>query len=331
MQFNKFKFLSLCLIVLFVALGTIYLPKALAVSLSSINVNIAPLNPAPHQNVTITLSSFAVSLDNVTITWLVDGKTILSGIGKKSLSITTKAVNSETRIEARIFLPDGEKSKKIVIRPSVMVLLWQANDSYVPPFYKGKALPTADSEIKVVAMPEIMLNNKIVNHKNMTYSWKLDYNNMQSASGYGKNFFTYINDYLENSSTISVIVNTTNQQYKSESSTRITTINPEISFYKKDTNMGILWEQALSNGYIIQGEEIIIAEPYFISPKNWRKPELLFYWNIGNRSIPTSLFTKNSVPLKATEGVSGTLKLKLEIENTNKIFQTAKKEINIRF
>ena len=36
-----------------------------------------------------------------------------------------------------------------------MVLLWQANDSYVPPFYKGKALPGADTKIKIVAMPEI--------------------------------------------------------------------------------------------------------------------------------------------------------------------------------
>jgi len=33
-----------------------------------------------------------------------------------------------------------------------MVLLWQADDSYVPPFYEGKALPSPNSEIKVVAM-----------------------------------------------------------------------------------------------------------------------------------------------------------------------------------
>jgi len=305
--------------------------SALAVSSSSISVDISPSSPIPYQNVTITLNSFAANLDSVNIIWLVDGKTALSGIGKKSLSITAKAANSETRVDAKIMLPDGEIDKTIIIKPSIMVLLWQANDSYVPPFYKGKALPTADSEIKIVAIPEITVNGSVIKPENMTYSWKLDYNNLPSSSGYGKNFFTFINDYLENANTVSVTASTTDQKYQSEASISVATSNPEIHFYKKDAQLGTSWEQALLSGHIIQGEEIVVAEPYFISPKNWRRPELLFYWSIDNRSVGVPAFSKNLIPLKTMEGVSGTSKLKLEIENTDKIFQTAKKEINIQF
>ncbi len=326
----KNKSLLLCLFVflVFLFMGN---NEILAISPSSISVRVAPENPEPYENVTITLSSFSANLDTVNITWLVNNKITLSGIGKKSFSTTAKAVNSETRVEARIFLPDGEINKKITIRPSVMVLLWQADDSYVPPFYKGKALPTASSKIKVVAMPEIIVNNNMVKSKNMTYAWKKDYNNMQNASGYGKNFFTFINDYLENSNTVSVVASTTDQQHESGSSINIMTSNPEISFYKKDAILGTIWEHALSNGHIIQGEEIITAEPYFISPKDWRRPDLVFYWSINDKSINVPNYAKNFIPLMTASGITGISKLKLEIENTNKIFQTAKKEINIEF
>ncbi len=66
-----------------------------------------------------------------------------------------------------------------------MVLLWQADDSYVPPFYKGKAMPSAESSIKVVALPEIRNGSTIVSVQNMTYSWQKDYNKDVNDSGYG--------------------------------------------------------------------------------------------------------------------------------------------------
>lgn len=318
--------LSIILTTLFLGINTVW-----AVSPSSISVDVVPPNPAPYSSVTISLSSFSSNLDSVNIVWLEDGKTVLSGIGKKSYSTTTKKENVETKIEARIFLPDGEIDKNISIRPSIMVLLWQANDSYVPPFYKGKALPTADSEIKIVAMPEIVVNGSKISPEKMTYDWKLDYNNMPSDSGYGKNAFAFTNDYLENSNTVSVVANTTDQQHSSEANITVATINPEISFYKKDATIGTLWEVALSNNHLIQGEEVVVAEPYFISPKNWRRPELIFNWSINNRSVNIPSYLKNLMSLKATEGVSGASTLRLDIENTDKIFQTAKKEINIRF
>mgnify|MGYP001616931876 CR=1 FL=1 len=304
---------------------------ASAISPNAISVDVIPANPIPYQNVTITLSSFAANLDSVNIQWIVDDKSILSGIGKKSFSLTTKAANINTRVEIRIFLPDGEINKNINIRPGVLVLLWQANDSHVPPFYKGKALPTPGSEIKVVAMPEITINNKMIDSKSMTYDWKQNYNNRQNASGYSKNSFTFINDYLEDSDNVSVVASTINQQYSSESSIIINTSNPEIHFYKNDQELGTRWEQSLQNNHVVSGEETIIAEPYFISPQDIRVPDLLFYWSLGGRSVSVPSYIKNLIPIKAEIGTSGTTKLKLEIENTEKIYQTAKKEININF
>jgi len=293
-------------------MGIILPLKTNAASSSSILVNIAPENPAPNENVDINLSSYAYNLDNVLISWSVDGKNSLSGIGRKSFLINAVDI-------------------RIIIRPAIMVLLWQANDSYVPPFYRGKAMPTPDSEVKVVAMPEIKSGSTFVDSKNMTYAWKQDYNNDQEASGYGKNSFIYMNDYLDNSNNISVTASTIDQKYFSEASLDIGTTQPKILFYKNDANLGTIWEKALSNGHKITGDEIVEAVPYFISPKDIRIPILTWNWFINDSLVNILGSRKNLMPLKIEAGVSGTAKIKLEVNNTYKVFESASKEISVEF
>ena len=330
----KFRFLSLYLSTGFLALaisGTILPLGTEAASSSNILVDVAPENPAPNENVSVVLNSYAYNLDSVLISWSVNGKNILSGIGKKSFSLNAPAAGAETSVVATISLPDGAIDTKIIIRPIVMTLLWQANDSYVPPFYKGKALPTPDSEVKVVAMPEIKIGSQAVSPKNMTYFWKKDYTNNQEGSGYGKNSFIYINDYLDDSNNISVTASTIDQKYSSGANIDIGTTQPKIIFYKNDANLGTLWEQALSNGHRITGNEILEAAPYFISPQDIRIPILTWDWSINDIFINTSSFRKNLIPLSVQLGVSGTSKIKLEINNLYKIFETASGEINVEF
>jgi len=323
----KFKFL-----ILFVAIFGIFSTSvALAISPSSIFVNLAPNNPAPYENTTITLSSYAANLDSVTISWFVNGNSALSGIGKKSFSLTTGAAGVEIKVEARIFLPDGEINRNITIRPGVLVLLWQATDSYVPPFYKGKAMPTSEGEIKIVAMPETKVAGSVVSSKNMIYQWKKDYTNMQGGSGYGKNFFTFSNDYLDTSNNVSVVASTIDQKYSSEANINVGTTTPKMVFYRNDATLGTIWERALDDTHQIQNDEKILAIPYFMSPLDLDRPEFTWSWYINDALVNIGSYPQNLIPLKTVEGTSGISKLRVNIENSDKLFGTASKEINIAF
>ena len=325
----RLKFLLF--IILLLAFGTISLGKVFASSPSDISVNLTPENPTPNEDTTINLSSYVDNLDTVLITWSLGGKSVSSGIGKKSFSVTAPAAGSETDVTATISLPDGSLDEKIVIRPTVMVLLWQAEDSYVPPFYRGKAMPSPQSEVKVVAMPEIITGGSMVDPANMTYVWKQDYNNVQDSSGYGKNYFIYTNDYLDDSNNIDVTASTIDQQNSSEASINIATTLPKIEFYKNDVTLGTLWEQALSDGHKIQGTETLQAAPYFISPRDVSNPLLTWTWSINDSTINTSILTPDLIPLQTQAGVSGTSKIDLQISNSYKVFETASKEINVTF
>lgn len=325
---SNLKYSAICLVILVIFV----LPfKAFAASSSSISISQAPENPSANQDTTITLSSYASNLDSVSISWFVNGKKVSSLIGQKSFSTKAPAVGGEVAVRAVISLPDGEIEKTITIRPNVMVLLWQVKDSYVPPFYRGKALPTPESEIKVVAMPEVRNTSGTVNPKNMIYNWKINYNNDAGGSGYGKNFFTYINDYLEDADNIGVTASTTDGKYSSNASVNVVATSPQISFYKSDPSLGTLWEEALSDGHRIVGDEIVVAEPYFISPKEIWSPGLLWNWSINDSLIKILDYRKNLLPLRVESGISGISKLRLVIESKDQLLETAEKEINIEF
>jgi len=323
----KFKFLLLYIIIISVIFWVIPVSKVVAQLSNDILVNVVPPNPAPYEDTNIILSSYVNDLDSVFISWSVNGKTIASGIGKKSFLTTAPAGGSETNVVATISLPDDTVDIKITIKPSVMVLLWQANDSYVPPFYRGKALPTPDSEVKIVAMPEI----RNVSSQNMTYYWKKDYTNNVDGSGYGKNIFLYTNDYLEDSNNISVVASTVDQKSSSSAGVNIGMTQPKILFYKNDNALGTIWDKILTDPYKIQGPEIIEAVPYFISPKEIQNPTLVWNWFINDGRVNLTGFKKNLMPLTISEGTHGTSKLRLNIENKDKIFQTTEKEIDIEF
>lgn len=326
----KFKSItiSLALIVISIFSSSLYAQT----SPNSISVDIIPSNPAPNENVNIYLSSYGNNLDSVNITWFVGGKKTSSGIGVKAFAIQAPSAGAETAVKAVISLPDGEIQKNIIIRPNILVLLWQANDSYVPPFYKGKALPAVDSEIKVVAIPEIKRNGVTVNSRDMVYYWRLNYTNDGASSGYGKNTFTYTNDYLESSENVAVSVATTDGQYSSEANINITPSVPQISFYRNDDNLGIVWDRALKDGHKIVGDEIIVAEPYFMSPKELWDPSIIWNWYLNNNLTNNTLpYNQNWMPVRVQGDASGFSTLRLEIGNQDQLFGTADREINLQF
>ena len=326
----KLSYLSIGLLVLIISMS-FFTPRTNAYSQGDISINVNPQNPSPNKNTTITLSSYAYDLNSILITWSVGGKRASSGIGQKFFSVTAPTLGKQTTVTATIALPDGDVNQTVTIRPSIMTLLWQANDSYVPAFYKGKALPSPNSEVKIVAVPEIKNSSGFIDPKNMLYAWKLNSTNDQDSSGYGKNSFVYTSDYLDSSNLVSVTASTIDQSYSADGNINVQTTDPKIEFYKNDLNIGTIWEQTLGDGHKITGNEIIQAIPYFISPKDIRIPFLTFTWSINGQQVTVPSYSKNLLPLTLQAGTSGTAKIGLQVDNVNNLVETANKEINVQF
>ncbi len=314
------------IIALFFLAGAGFIPhKAHSQSIisdSDISVGINPQIPGPLQDVTISLTSFATDLNMADVSWSVNGKTVLSGTGKTEYSLKTGVVGATLNMTISITI-NGVPAiiKNVIIQPLETNLLWEAADSYVPPFYKGKAMPSSEATIKVVAIPNIKTENGIkLKPGDFSYSWKRNYTVDQTDSGFGKNSCSCKGSYLKNEEKISAIASSLDN-HTSESTVSITTGNPKIIFYENNPADGIKYEQALNGTFSLKNDSVIIAEPYFFSPKDPNSDDLSYKWQLNSQDISTPE-RKNSLPLKPG-GQSGSANLSLIITSVSKLFESA--------
>lgn len=301
---------------------------AFSAQAEDISVKLTPENPKPFSDVTISLESLNVNIDNANIEWKSNGKTVLSGQGKKTYVFKTGGSNTNTNFEVSI-LPENSSisiKKTINIAPSDIDILWEAVDSYTPPFYKGKALPTKQSKIKVTAFPNTSGLSQI-NQKNLTYTWKNDFNTIKNSSGLGKNTYTFLNSEIKNVEKIGLDIINQSGSYKSSGNLNINIVSPEVIFYKKSPLEGILYQKSIENNDFIEEDEVtIVVEPFFISSIENRNT-FKYEWEINNTRIdtPTNPFELTVRP--SSRG--GYATINFMIENINKLFQKVEKSIKI--
>jgi len=181
---------------------SINMPYALS---GELNVEIIPTYPRPNEMVFVNLTLYTDNLNSANITWYQDGKNVLSGKGEVRYSFRTGSIGTETSVEIRIKLLSGVSfSKTFTLNPAGVDLVWEAN-SYVTPFYRGKALHPRQGSLKLVAMPEFVKNGKRILPQNLIYQWSNGVNVYQSQSGYGKSVVTLDGSLLGKQENIEVL------------------------------------------------------------------------------------------------------------------------------
>ncbi len=313
---------------LWLCLWGVLLPQTTHAELSQTDVSVEsiPDVPGPYESVTLNLISYATDLNRLQITWFENGVSKLSGVGKKQYSFQTKGVGEVTTIEARITADGSILSKRFVIKPAGVDMLWEATDTYIPSFYRGKALPSSEGVIKIVALPHFKNGSGETASDSVVYNWKRNYNSVTDSSGYGKNVFIFKQSYLNPVEQIGLtaIDNGTGSSVKKN--VFVKTYTPKILFYEKDPLLGIKYEKAFNEIDVADAEKTIIAEPYFFSPGNIFSSDLDFIWKInGSVIIPPDI--RNILTVKS--GGVGESNVTLEIKNQKKIFVDTKNSLKI--
>ena len=310
-----------------------FIPTALAqVESTDATLILSPQYPSPNQNVTASITSNTFSLDTSDIAWFINGIKLAEGIGQKDYSFTTGQAGTQTSVEVKVTTQDGSMIDKVItINPVSVTMLWQADDSYVPPFYKGKSLVASEGSFRVVAMPNITIGGQEVDSHNLVYSWNLDNESQPDASGYGKNSFVFKNSYLDSSNTVSVTVSDTTGSVAGTGSITLQTGTPKIVFYEDDPTLGIQYQNALQNGFTLNPQgETLVAEPYFFSPADINSSDLSMNWSINGSPIGTPN-QKNILSIKPDAGQSGQSAIDVAVKNIKTLFQNTDQVINVTF
>lgn len=332
---NSFKIIIMSVFVCIAVFGFLsFFNTAFAqVQNTDITLSVSPSYPTPGQSTTATLSSYVTDLNKANISWSINNEEVGTGVGQKTLTFNAPEIGSTLVINARIETISGQTlAKNITMEGNGVDMLWQAVDSYVPPFYKGKALGSKEGSFKVVAIPHIITKGERISSNNLSYTWRKDGGGQPDASGWGKSFFIYKNSYIDPTNSIEVKVADVFGNTNTQGKIQITPNQPKIVFYKKGETFNITLNNNIQNGFMLSKEgETVTAIPYFFSTKNINFGELKFNWFInGEPAIPGKI--KNELRIKGTEGASGQAKIKLDITNSKARFQgNVSKELSVSF
>lgn len=293
---------------------------------SEISFEMIPENPEPYEKVVINLYSYATDLDKAVISWLRNNESISSGIGKKSISVVSPGPNSSIILDITI-IPAGQSSairKNIVIGPSDMNILWEAVDGYVPPFYKGKALPSRGGSIKVVSIPNTASITSNIGE--MDYTWKNNGVTVENTSGYNKNSYLFKNSLFSTEDQIEVSVSSVSNNYNSTRRITVPAYNPSLIFYKKSPTDGILYNRGITTDFSLEEDQAtFVASPYNLATGN--NDNLFDYtWYVNGEMVSTP--KKNEISIRPTSR-DGYVEIGLTIENLQELFQKVTNVFNV--
>ncbi len=292
-------------------------------------IEVSPENPGAFQDVTLTIRSYAFDVDTVSITWDINNKVVLSGVGEKKLLTKTGGVGLQKIVHV-IAMKGSQKvfDQVISLNPQSVDLIWESKESYVPPFYEGKALPGESSLVSVVALPNFIYNGKTVDPKTISYAWYLNDEIIKDASGFNKQNLIMNLDYLSEKNIIRVAARDQNGNI-AEKEIVIAPEQIDPVFYLNDPLFGIDLNRAIQDRFETNKEFTLNFVPYYLSTKNIPDDQIKSSWSLDG--LPLTNIKNNSISLKPLADSYGSKVLRINIENTSRILQEIKTSLEIIF
>lgn len=296
-------------------------------------ISINPENPRANQNITLSLASSGIDLKNSDISWYVAGRLSKRGVGERSHTIAVSTLGSSLVVEAVIRTREGNTVRKQVsVRPAEVDLVFEAL-TYTPPFYKGKALYTPQSSVRITAMPTFIRSNGAkLTSKDLNYIWKKDFRVLGDSSGRGKDTLVLKGNVMLRPMTVTAEVSSPDGVLNAISSITLEPVNTDMALYIEDPIQGILYNRTVNETLKLEGEEMkLIAIPYFFSADKRSSKTLTYGWSINGEERTFDALNPSAITLRYEGEEAGDSAVKVSVENKREILQKAVRNINVFF
>ncbi len=202
-----------------------------------------------------------------------------------------------------------------------VVLVWEA-ETYVPPFYKGKALLPDGADVRIMAFPPANLGDASA----LSYTWKVDGEVIDTASGVGRSFFIQRSDVFGGSKLIVVEVSRGGTKVGTGVA-RVPLVKPSVALFSSLPLTGILFGGGLDAP---QGDEVTLeAYPLFFSVDTKSNPNLTYDWSINGEHVSNPLGNSGRLTLRKDAG--GAAHVGLSLQNEVRVLETTSGSIDIVF
>jgi hypothetical protein len=237
--------------------------------------------PVPHESVTISLDDYSMHAVGAQVFWFVDDAEQAESKDARSITINAGALGVKTSVRATIVRADDSRaSASIVIMPAVVDLVLEA-DTYVPSFYKGRALPSRTSTLHATA---VVNDGGALPDTAYTYRWTVGEEVLFGGPVRGKNSVSFPIPLYSKELTVEVI--SPEGSTIARKSMTLQSVQPELYFYEWSPLKG-LYQKTVSDPFALIGNETTVyGEPYFVNaaPTNVNADVT---WTIDRQVVPS--------------------------------------------
>ncbi len=297
-----------------------------------VNIEVIGSNPMPGNRVDIYLDSVTFDLDTSENSFYLNGKLFDKGIGLKKINIEIKDFKPiEIKVESLTMdgqLITGEK----ILYPAGVDIVYELNNPYRPINYKGKSYAVSSSALTLYAFPDIFdENGRRYSNNNLVYEWFIDTNLVPEASGFGKDKLEILN--LRNYPVITKIELVVRTPDNKVSTRKMIELKPKkvvIKKYLKNPAHSYIYNSLIKRKVKSTFLETnILAVPYFVN----KDDDFELKWFINDKEVSVNLLeNENYISiLNSTEEFVSRVFLRLNLNNNDKILQSAQKTIEINF
>jgi hypothetical protein len=274
------------------------------------SIALEPNFPEPMSAVKASLDAYTLDTTGATITWYLDGVALPQFQNARSIVFQSGAIGKKQVVSVNVkpvSTPAFTLRKEIT--PIAVDIIVEAS-TYVPSFYRGRALPSADALVRVVAIPHAGAG---ITPSNLTYRWEQNGSVLFGGPVRGKQTASlvvprYYGGYIS----VTVL-----DDGKTIAQRNITfdAKTPELHFYEENPLRG-LSERALTESFTLIGEETTVhGEPYFM---NTTGTAVTYDWSIDGARIQNSNSDPHIITLRKTGG-AGVARVGLEAVSDNGI------------
>lgn len=294
-----------------------------------VSISMSPTNPAPYQETTITLTSTSFDVNGAMITWKNGGTTLLSGLGAKKLTVTAGASGQEIPISyTAVTVNGGSASGSFIVSSQSVELLYESRESFVPPFYQGRSLPSEGAIVRVTALPSLSEGGVRIQASSLAYSWYLNGEFLESASGVGRSVATIALDYLSDTNEVRVVVRSPRGSI-AEKKTLISPHPVMPLLYSYDEVLGTNLTKTFWRRLETSKDITLSLVPFYFSSNNEFESTASYSWYLDG--LPVTPMEKTLLSLRPKENSVGIRTLSVMVESTKRKLQKATNEIEVIF
>lgn len=305
------------------------LPSDLTEQLSS---TMTPEKPAANQEVVIKIQSYSSDLNKARIVWYVNGVVATQGTGITTFTFSSGNYGTRTTVRVVITKEGGKiLEKTFVVHPAEVDLIYEAN-TYVPPFYKGKALFSHQSQVKIVALPRFVNEGgAAIPASNLVYKWRNGFKVLQDQSGFGKNVLIIDGPLLSQPMDIEVEVSAIDSTLFAKKKLRIEPTVPFTLLYEKEPLNGYLFNRSVTDGYqMFKHEATFAAFPYYFATNLREGTGLDYTWLLNGEEI-LSYKGKSSLTIRNVDGSKGSADIGISTSLIDKLLQQHRETFEVYY